>query len=251
MRSWQSGTVIRSWLLDLGVAALDADPGLSKIRGYAADSGEGRWTVEAAIDNAVPLPVITRRPVRAVRLAPGRLAGDEDGRCVAQPVRWPRGRGGAVHGRRGERPVRVRPRRAISPPRRTTRRELYLRHLSVADFRSWASADVAFEPGGVGAGRCERQRQDQPARGRRIPVDAGQSSRRLRCAADPGRLSAGRHRRCGGVGRARTGASRVELTAGKANKARLNRAPLPAGPRFARRGAFGAVRAGGSGRRAR
>ena len=59
MRSWQNGTVIRSWLLDLGVAALDQDPGLSKIRGYAADSGEGRWTVEAAIDNAVPLPVIT------------------------------------------------------------------------------------------------------------------------------------------------------------------------------------------------
>lgn len=59
MRSWQNGTVIRSWLLDLGVAALDKDPGLKSIRGYAADSGEGRWTVEAAIDNAVPLPVIT------------------------------------------------------------------------------------------------------------------------------------------------------------------------------------------------
>ena len=59
MRSWQNGTVIRSWLLDLAVDALDQDPGLSKIRGFAADSGEGRWTVEAAIDNAVPLPVIT------------------------------------------------------------------------------------------------------------------------------------------------------------------------------------------------
>ena len=39
--------------------ALEADPGLSKLRGYAEDSGEGRWTVEAAIDNAVPMPVIT------------------------------------------------------------------------------------------------------------------------------------------------------------------------------------------------
>jgi 6-phosphogluconate dehydrogenase len=58
-RSWQQGTVIRSWLLDLAVLALEADPGLDKIRGWAADSGEGRWTVEAAIDNAVPLPVIT------------------------------------------------------------------------------------------------------------------------------------------------------------------------------------------------
>jgi 6-phosphogluconate dehydrogenase len=57
--SWENGTVIRSWLLDLAVRALQADPGLSKIKGYAEDSGEGRWTVEAAIDNAVPLPVIT------------------------------------------------------------------------------------------------------------------------------------------------------------------------------------------------
>jgi 6-phosphogluconate dehydrogenase len=58
-RSWQQGTVIRSWLLDLAVLALEADPRLEKIRGWAADSGEGRWTVEAAIDNAVPMPVIT------------------------------------------------------------------------------------------------------------------------------------------------------------------------------------------------
>ncbi|MDQ6641168.1 MAG: decarboxylating 6-phosphogluconate dehydrogenase [Actinomycetota bacterium] len=57
-RSWREGTVIRSWLLDLLVAALDDDQDLSKIRGYAEDSGEGRWTVEAAIDNAVPLPAI-------------------------------------------------------------------------------------------------------------------------------------------------------------------------------------------------
>jgi 6-phosphogluconate dehydrogenase len=58
-RSWQQGTVIRSWLLDLAVRALDEDEHLGKLRGYAQDSGEGRWTVEAAIANAVPLPVIT------------------------------------------------------------------------------------------------------------------------------------------------------------------------------------------------
>jgi len=58
-RSWREGTVIRSWLLDLMVAALDEDPGLSKISGYAEDSGEGRWTVEAGIDNAVATPAIT------------------------------------------------------------------------------------------------------------------------------------------------------------------------------------------------
>ena len=58
-RSWQEGTVIRSWLLDLAVNALDQDEHLDELRGHAADSGEGRWTVEAAIDNAVPLPAIT------------------------------------------------------------------------------------------------------------------------------------------------------------------------------------------------
>ncbi|MFR0356069.1 phosphogluconate dehydrogenase (NAD(+)-dependent, decarboxylating) [Streptomyces sediminimaris] len=58
-RSWQDGTVIRSWLLDLAVGALDDDEHLDKLKGFAQDSGEGRWTVEAAIDNAVPLPAIT------------------------------------------------------------------------------------------------------------------------------------------------------------------------------------------------
>ncbi|MER5433588.1 phosphogluconate dehydrogenase (NAD(+)-dependent, decarboxylating) [Streptomyces sp. NPDC002588] len=58
-RSWQDGTVIRSWLLDLAVNALDTDEHLDKLKGWAQDSGEGRWTVEAAIDNAVPLPAIT------------------------------------------------------------------------------------------------------------------------------------------------------------------------------------------------
>jgi len=59
MASWQQGTVIRSWLLELLVRALDKDPGLAEIRPYAQDSGEGRWTIEAAIQHAVPLPVIT------------------------------------------------------------------------------------------------------------------------------------------------------------------------------------------------
>jgi 6-phosphogluconate dehydrogenase len=58
-RSWREGTVIRSWLLDLLVAALDDDDRLEQIAGYAEDSGEGRWTVEAGIDNAVATPAIT------------------------------------------------------------------------------------------------------------------------------------------------------------------------------------------------
>jgi 6-phosphogluconate dehydrogenase len=57
--SWREGTVIRSWLLDLLVASLKDDNHLAKIRGYADDSGEGRWTVEAAIDHAVPMPAIS------------------------------------------------------------------------------------------------------------------------------------------------------------------------------------------------
>jgi 6-phosphogluconate dehydrogenase len=59
LRSWREGTVIRSWLLDLLVAALDEKPALEGIRGYAEDSGEGRWTVEAGIEHAVATPAIT------------------------------------------------------------------------------------------------------------------------------------------------------------------------------------------------
>jgi 6-phosphogluconate dehydrogenase len=59
LRSWREGTVVRSWLLDLLSRALDEDPALASIRGYAEDTGEGRWTVEEAIRLAVPLNVIT------------------------------------------------------------------------------------------------------------------------------------------------------------------------------------------------
>ncbi len=59
IRAWTQGTVIRSWLLDLLVAALDQDPGLGEISDWVEDSGEGRWTVDEAIDLAVPLPVIS------------------------------------------------------------------------------------------------------------------------------------------------------------------------------------------------
>ncbi|WP_380164252.1 phosphogluconate dehydrogenase (NAD(+)-dependent, decarboxylating) [Jannaschia sp. R86511] len=55
---WRRGTVVRSWLLDLMVAALEDDPKLAKVSGYAEDSGEGRWTVMEGIENAVPTPTI-------------------------------------------------------------------------------------------------------------------------------------------------------------------------------------------------
>jgi 6-phosphogluconate dehydrogenase len=56
---WRRGSVIASWLLDLTAAALIEDPGLSKFAGRVSDSGEGRWTIKAAIDEAVPTPVLT------------------------------------------------------------------------------------------------------------------------------------------------------------------------------------------------
>jgi 6-phosphogluconate dehydrogenase len=59
LKAWSRGTVVRSWLLDLLVKALSEDPELGAIEGYVQDSGEGRWTVEEAIANAVPAPVIT------------------------------------------------------------------------------------------------------------------------------------------------------------------------------------------------
>jgi 6-phosphogluconate dehydrogenase len=56
---WRRGSVIASWLLDLTANALVADPNLSKFTGRVSDSGEGRWTIKAAIDEGVPVPVLT------------------------------------------------------------------------------------------------------------------------------------------------------------------------------------------------
>jgi 6-phosphogluconate dehydrogenase len=56
---WRRGSVIASWLLDLTATALLEDPQLSKFAGRVSDSGEGRWTIKAAIDEAVPVPVLT------------------------------------------------------------------------------------------------------------------------------------------------------------------------------------------------
>lgn len=58
-KAWQRGTVVRSWLLELLVRALEQDPEFAEIDGYVEDSGEGRWTLEEAIDNAVPMPAIS------------------------------------------------------------------------------------------------------------------------------------------------------------------------------------------------
>jgi 6-phosphogluconate dehydrogenase len=56
---WRRGSVIASWLLDLTASALAEDPALAKFAGRVSDSGEGRWTIKAAIDEGVPVPVLT------------------------------------------------------------------------------------------------------------------------------------------------------------------------------------------------
>jgi 6-phosphogluconate dehydrogenase len=56
--AWRSGSVVRSWLLDLIANGLEQDPELSRIKGYVEDTGEGRWTGEAAIEESVPVPII-------------------------------------------------------------------------------------------------------------------------------------------------------------------------------------------------
>ena len=56
---WRRGSVVSSWLLDLTASALNKDPALAQFSGRVSDSGEGRWTIKAAIDEAVPAPVLT------------------------------------------------------------------------------------------------------------------------------------------------------------------------------------------------
>ena len=56
---WRRGSVVASWLLDLTASALIDDPGLAKFAGRVSDSGEGRWTIKASIDEAIPTPVLT------------------------------------------------------------------------------------------------------------------------------------------------------------------------------------------------
>ncbi len=56
---WNQGSVVRSWLLELAERAFQKDPELSSIRGYVEDSGEGRWTLQEAIDRNIPAPVLT------------------------------------------------------------------------------------------------------------------------------------------------------------------------------------------------
>jgi 6-phosphogluconate dehydrogenase len=64
---WRRGSVVASWLLDLSAAALTEDPGLAKFAGRVSDSGEGRWTIKAAIDEGVPVHVLSSALLSAMR----------------------------------------------------------------------------------------------------------------------------------------------------------------------------------------
>ena len=135
-RSWREGTVIRSWLLDLLVAALDDDDrprphrgvrrGLG--RGAVDDRGGDRQRSPDARDHGcalLPLPV-----------SPGRVARDESRRRDAQPVRWPRGPRG--WGQACDPVGRCRARLTLS---------VHVSHLSLTDFRSYQRAEIDLQPG--------------------------------------------------------------------------------------------------------
>ena len=78
---WRRGSVISSWLLDLTAAALQSNPTLDGLAGRVSDSGEGRWTVKAAIDVGVPVPVLAASLFE-------RFAADQIGVLLADPPPW-------------------------------------------------------------------------------------------------------------------------------------------------------------------
>ena len=220
--------MVRSWLLDLLVAALRDDTHLDGIAGWADDSGEGRWTVEAAIDHAVPVPAIAAslfarfssrqddspamKAVAAMRNQFGGHATHTEppsgalGRLRAGLLDWP---GRPVRARRGRRTHQV-----------------YVSHLSLHDFRSWPSAEIALDPGVTAfTGRN--------GQGKTNLVEAVDYLSRLsshRVATDAPLVRAGCDRavvRASVVREGRTALLEVELVPGKANRARVNRSPLP------------------------
>ena len=90
-KAWSRGTVVRSWLLDLMVDALEDNPHLDDVSDYTNDSGEGRWTVEEAIALSVPMPVISASLFARFASRQYELADDAGRRGAARPVRWPPG----------------------------------------------------------------------------------------------------------------------------------------------------------------
>ena len=150
-----------------GRGAQDDDRTSTSSRGYADDSGEGRWTVEAAIDNAVSR--CRRSPPRCSPASPPGRTSRPAMKTIAahaQPVRRPRGADRGACRRRRLADELTGP---ASRPERPEGAEVYVAHLTLADFRSYAGAEVALEPGRHGVRRPQRPGQDQPGRGDRLP----------------------------------------------------------------------------------
>jgi 6-phosphogluconate dehydrogenase len=74
---WRRGSVVSSWLLDLTASALAENPSLSDFTGHVTDSGEGRWTIEAAIEEAVPVPVLSTALYARFRSRSGNTFGEK------------------------------------------------------------------------------------------------------------------------------------------------------------------------------
>ena len=88
---WNRGSVVRSWLNELAERAFAKDADLTALKGYVEDSGEGRWTVQEAIDLDVPAPVITLSLLARFRSRQSRLLRRQGHRGAPQRVRRPRG----------------------------------------------------------------------------------------------------------------------------------------------------------------
>src|SRR6478672_11142985 len=190
--SWREGTVIRSWLLDLLVAALQDDAHLDKIAGYAADSGEGRWTVEAGIDNGVAMPAI------AASLF-ARFVSQQDESPAMKAIAAMRNQFGGP--------------------------AVYVARLHLHDFRSYPEVDVALEPGATAF--IGRNGQGKTNLVEAIDYLSRLSSHRV--AGEAPLVRAGTDQavvRAEVVRDGRRAVLEVELNPGRANRARINKAPL-------------------------
>ena len=220
-KAWTRGTVVRSWLLDLLVKALEEDPELAAIKGYVDDSGEGRWTVEEAIANSVPMPVITaalfarfasRQDDSPAMKAVAALRNQFGGHAVTAATR------GALEQTFRDQLLR---RRCGAPGRRASHPPVADRLPLLRHGRARARAR------GDGAGRAQRPGQDQPGRGDRLRRDPGQSPgaerrRRWFVWVPSGLWCALRS-----PARAVPPLVELEIVPGTANRARINRSPVP------------------------
>ena len=209
--------MIRSWLLDLLVAALDEDPGLSKIRGYAEDSGEGRWTVEAGIEHAVATPAIT-----AALYA--RFVSRQDDSPAMKAVAAMRNQfgGHAVHtgGAAPAGDATATPRRSAYP--RRARRPPDPARLPLVRRRRRRARSRASRRSSAATARA------RPTWSRRSTTSSRLASHRV--ASDAPLVRAGAEQalvRAAVVRDGRTAMLEVELNPGRSNRARINRRPLP------------------------